>query len=417
METEVSDPDSNIIENIISASKGAEFYLSEDVYDQAGNKLLAKGYKITSDIKDKLISRVLKKPLETSITTDTSLTAADIASDANEIIKKTHFLNSFEVELKVDLYAIKHLELEPLASLLLTVQKNNSQASYEHTLFMMLVARLIAKKLNIDLQKINDLTTACLLHDIGELYCAVPETKNLSLEHWRSIMTHPIVGSSVVRQHMNYDTSISKAILEHHERNDGSGYPNHLIAENLSDIGKIMIISEAFSGMVKRQYDIGNLTSTLKLINHDFPKAELNALIGLLQTLSGDNSQINTNPILDNLVEKLSNLESIIEQLNSIKPENDKLDLFKEYLNLRLKRICQTVYASGLTDCINLGIWDSIKLDEDINRELYVTTNEVEWKMKDLYRDISIRIFRDGLEISDDLLIIIDKINVSESMV
>lgn len=417
METEVSDPDSNIIENIISASKGAEFYLSEDVYDQAGNKLLAKGYKITSDIKDKLISRVLKKPLETSITTDTSLTAADIASDTNEIIKKTHFLNSFEVELKLDLYAIKHLELEPLASLLLTVQKNNSQASYEHTLFMMLVARLIAKKLNIDSQKINHITTACLLHDIGELYCAVPETKNLSLEHWRSIMTHPIVGSSVVRQHMNYDTSISKAILEHHERNDGSGYPNHLIAENLSDIGKIMIISEAFSGMVKRQYDIGNLTSTLKLINHDFPKAELNALIGLLQTLSGDNSQINTNPILDNLVEKLSNLESIIEQLNSIKSENDKLDLFKEYLNLRLKRICQTVYASGLTDCINLGIWDSIKLDEDINRELYVTTNEVEWKMKDLYRDISIRIFRDRLEISDDLLIIIDKINVSESMV
>lgn len=417
METEVSDPDSNIIENIISASKGAEFYLSEDVYDQAGNKLLAKGYKITSDIKDKLISRVLKKPLETSITTDTSLTATDIASDANEIIKKTHFLNSFEVELKLDLYAIKHLELEPLASLLLTVQKNNSQASYEHTLFMMLVARLIAKKLNIDSQKINHITTACLLHDIGELYCAVPETKNLSLEHWRSIMTHPIVGSSVVRQHMNYDTSISKAILEHHERNDGSGYPNHLIAENLSDIGKIMIVAEAFSGMVKRQYDIGNLTSTLKLINHDFPKAELNALIGLLQTLSGDNSQINTNPILDNLVEKLSNLESIIEQLNSIKSENDKLDLFKEYLNLRLKRICQTVYASGLTDCINLGIWDSIKLDEDINRELYVTTNEVEWKMKDLYRDISIRIFRDGLEISDDLLIIIDKINVSESMV
>ena len=229
-------------------------------------------------------------------------------------------------------------------------------------------------------------------------------------------MTHPIVGSSVVRQHMNYDTSISKAILEHHERNDGSGYPNHLIAENLSDIGKIMIVSEAFSGMVKRQYDISNLTSTLKLINHDFPKAELNALIGLLQTLSGNNSQINTNPILDNLVEKLSNLESIIEQLNSIKYENDKLDLFKEYLNLRLKRICQTVYASGLTDCINIGIWDSIKLDEDINRELYVTTNEVEWKMKDLYRDISIRIFRDGLEISDDLLIIIDKINVSESM-
>lgn len=417
METEVSDPDSNIIENIISASKGAEFYLSEDVYDQAGNKLLAKGYKITSDIKDKLISRVLKKPLETSITTDTSLTAADIASDANEIIKKTHFLNSFDVELKLDLYAIKHLELEPLASLLLTVQKNNSQASYEHTLFMMLVARLIAKKLNIDSQKINDLTTACLLHDIGELYCVVPETKNLSLEHWRSIMTHPIVGSSVVRQHMNYDKSISKAILEHHERNDGSGYPNHLIAENLSDIGKIMIVAEAFSGMVKRQYDIGNLTSTLKLINHDFPKAELNALIGLLKTVSGINSQINTNPILDNLVEKLSNLESIIEQLNSIKSENDKLDLFKDYLILRLKRICQTVYASGLTDCINLGIWDSIKLDEEINRELYVTTNEVEWKMKDLYRDISIRIFRDGLEISDDLLIIIDKINVSESTV
>ncbi|OYY49831.1 MAG: hypothetical protein B7X95_03575 [Methylophilaceae bacterium 17-44-8] len=400
----------NIIENIISASEVEEFYLSEDVYDQDGNKLLGQGYKITSSIKDKLINRALKKPLETSVASDTSLTADEIHAEAELLINENSFLQNFNPEVKLDVYALKHITLAPLASLLLTVKKKNSKEAFAHTLFMTIMSRLIAKKLNFDATQLDDLTIASLLHDIGELYCVIPNTKTLSVEQWRSIMSHPIIGSSVVSQHMEYAPSVAKAILEHHERNDGSGYPNHLLANSLSEIGKVLIVAEAFSGMVRRQYDISNLITTLKLVNHDFPSHAFNALIELLSSVRNVEHLKVTNPILERLLGQLKNLEEIIELLKALCVTQPKMKGLSKYLILRLRRICQTIYASGLTDCIDLGMWEQIKLDEDINQELFITINEVEWKMKDVFRDISLRMLQEDIENSDELVRIIQKI-------
>jgi len=414
MTSQTSDTNLNIIENIISASESSEFYLSEDVYDQAGNKLLGKGYKVTPSIKDKLINRVLKKPLETSISSDSLLTAQDIHIEAEGLINNTPFLLSFNAELKLDVSVVKSLALAPLAALLLTVQKNNSKEAFEHTLFVMLIARQIAKRLHYDAKKVDDLTIASLLHDVGELYCVIPNTKNLSLEHWRSIMTHPIIGSSVVRQHMSYSASVYQAILEHHERNDGSGYPNHLSAERCSDIGKVLLVAEAFSGMVRRQYDLSNLITTLKLVNHDFPSLQFNALIDFLSSTRKLENLKATNPILDHLLAQLKNIEEMIDLLKMLQGSHPKLKALATYLILRLSRICQTIYASGLTDCIELGMWEQIKLDEEVNHELFITINEVEWKLKDVFRDVSLRVIKDDIENSDEILKIIQKIKGGE---
>jgi len=415
--TNHDDTSNNIIENIISASEDAEFYLSEDVFDQSGNKLLGKGYKITRKIKDKLISRVLKKPLETSITSIPSLTVDVLYTEANALIKDNPFLQNFNPEIQLDVYAIKELELAPLASLLLTVQRTNRMEAFQHTLFMTLIARLIAKKLNFDSSQIYDLTIACLLHDIGELYCVIPHTQNLSLEQWRSIMTHPIIGSTVVRQHMHYSANVSAAILEHHERNDGSGYPNHISAEEGTDIGKVMIVAEAFSGMARRDYNVRNLFTTLKLVCHDFPSAPYNALVDLLLSVADYENVKESNPILDQLLTQLKNIEEIIEQLKPLKAKNSEHFELSNYLIVRLKKICQIIYVSGLTDCIDLGLWEQIKLDKEINQELFITISEVEWKMKDVLRDISLRIVKDDIRVSDELLAIIQRMKGNDETV
>jgi HD-GYP domain-containing protein (c-di-GMP phosphodiesterase class II) len=405
----------NILENIISASEDSDFYLSEDVYDQAGNKLLGKGYKVTAEIKDKITNRVLKKPLETSISSDASLTAEDIYSDAETLIKQNPFLQSFNPEMQVEAYALKGLEIAPLASLLLTVVKSNNAEAFDHTLFVILIARRVAKKSNYDADQLYDLTIACLLHDIGELYCLIPTAKTLSVEHWRSIMTHPILGSSVVRQHMNYSDNVAKAILEHHERNDGSGYPNHLLAESLSEIGKVLIVAEAFSGMVRRKYDISHLITTLKLAHHDLPSAQLNALIDLLKSKeNGGRGQV-TNSVLDHLSDHLNKLEGCIESLKNLASSNAELKDLSIYLVSRLRRICQTIYASGLTDSLELGMWDHMKLDHEINRELFITINEVEWKIKDVFRDLSLRIMKQDIQNTDELFNVLDMLKGRET--
>jgi HD-GYP domain-containing protein (c-di-GMP phosphodiesterase class II) len=406
----------NILENIISASEGANFYLSEDVYDQSGNKLLGKGYKVTADIKDKITNRILKKPLETSISSDDSLTEEDIYFEAEKLIKKDKFLASFDTDIQIEMNALKDLEIAPLAALLLTVLKNNHDEALDHTLLMTLIARLIAKKLNFEEDQLYNLTIASLLHDVGELYCSIPATTTLSVENWRSIMTHPIIGSSVVRQHMGYSEFVSLAILEHHERNDGSGYPNHSYAENLSKVGKVLIVAEAFSGMVRKNNDITHLITVLKLAHHDLPSVQLNALIDLLKSRNQNNRGETVNPILDQLLVHLNNLERCIESLKTLSFNDAKLKNISTYIIYRLRRICQTIYASGLTDSIEHGMWDQMKLDGHINLELFSTINEVEWKIKDVFRDLSLRILQSEVQDTSALFEVIDKLKQTNTL-
>jgi len=49
-------------------------------------------------------------------------------------------------------------------------------------------------------------------------------------------------------------------------------------------------------------------------------------------------------------------------------------------------------------------MWDHMKLDENINRELFITINEVEWKIKDVFRDLSLRIIKDDIQNAEELM-------------
>jgi len=178
-----------------------------------------------------------------------------------------------------------------------------------------------------------------------------------------------------------------------------------------------MIVAEAFSGMARRDYNARNLFTTLKLVCHDFPSAPYNALVDLLLSVADYENVKESNPILDQLLTQLKNIEEIIEQLKPLKTKNSEHFELSNYLIVRLKKICQIIYVSGLTDCIDLGLWEQIKLDKEINQELFITISEVEWKMKDVLRDISLRIVKDDIRVSDELLAIIQRMKGNDETV
>lgn len=115
----------------------------------------------------------------------------------------------------------------------------------------------IAEKLNLNKDMIQGLKLAARLHDIGKI--AVPagilnKPGSLSDAEFALIKAHPLVGADIVKT-LETDWPISRIIEEHHERLDGSGYPNGLVGDQLLQESKILSVADVVDAiMTHRPY-------------------------------------------------------------------------------------------------------------------------------------------------------------------
>ena len=115
----------------------------------------------------------------------------------------------------------------------------------------------IALQLNWDKNKLIGLYIASLLHDIGKISIPVNilnKKKKLTDSEFEVIKTHPVVGHKLLSE-IEFPWPIDKIILQHHERIDGSGYPNHLSGNEILEEAKIIAVSDTVEAIInKRPY-------------------------------------------------------------------------------------------------------------------------------------------------------------------
>lgn len=116
---------------------------------------------------------------------------------------------------------------------------------------------LIARELGLDETLVNDVRIGSLLHDIGKI--GIPDSillKNgtLNFEEIELMRQHPRTGVNILSEVKLLDP-MRPAILEHHERLDGSGYPAKLTDQQISWMGRIVAVADVFDAMTsKRPY-------------------------------------------------------------------------------------------------------------------------------------------------------------------
>lgn len=120
-----------------------------------------------------------------------------------------------------------------------------------HTTRVAKYSELIAKKMNLNDEKIHKLTKAAILHDIGKIstpdaVLLKPGTLN-DLEY-KMIKEHVTVGYEMLKEIKIYE-DLAQIMLYHHERYDGSGYPKGLKGEEIPLLSSIMSVADAFDAM------------------------------------------------------------------------------------------------------------------------------------------------------------------------
>ncbi len=114
------------------------------------------------------------------------------------------------------------------------------------------ISSLIATRLGLDSNSIQGLHLAATVHDIGKI--AVPSTilnkpGSLSEAEFAIIKTHPLVGAEIL-QTLETDWPISRIVVEHHERLDGSGYPHGICADDILPESKILAVADTIDAIL-----------------------------------------------------------------------------------------------------------------------------------------------------------------------
>ncbi|MFP4456611.1 MAG: HD-GYP domain-containing protein [Clostridia bacterium] len=111
-------------------------------------------------------------------------------------------------------------------------------------------ATKIAEKLGITGDQFERLMYAALFHDIGKIKLSdkiVSGHEKPTAEEWRQIHMHPIYGKEIVERSLL--RNIGEIIAQHHERLDGSGYPNGIKGDDISLEARIISVIDAFDAM------------------------------------------------------------------------------------------------------------------------------------------------------------------------
>ncbi len=124
--------------------------------------------------------------------------------------------------------------------------------TYYHSLNVSMLCMIIGKWLRLEDNHIKNLAQAGLLHDIGKAKIPLEilnKPGKLTESEFAEMKRHSEYGYSLAKKTRGVSPEIAKAILTHHEKEDGSGYPLGLTGDKLNLYSKVITVADIFDAM------------------------------------------------------------------------------------------------------------------------------------------------------------------------
>lgn len=109
----------------------------------------------------------------------------------------------------------------------------------------------LAEFYGLSFDKIQDIKTAAILHDIGKIGIndnILNKAGKLTREEYQEIMRHPVIGAEIISK-VDFLKKISTVVRHHHERHDGKGYPDGIGGDNIPLAASILAIADSYDAM------------------------------------------------------------------------------------------------------------------------------------------------------------------------
>lgn len=235
--------------------------LNEDIYI-SGNLLLPKGAVIKPTYISQLISRgvhslnvcakrsqykeIIKNPVER-----TYLEAYEDIATITDSIKAGQNPSGSQLFTLVEnildmVYSHKN------SVLLLTGLRGKCDYYYAHSLDVCIYSIIAAKALRLSCEDIENLGLGALLHDIGKTRIPdsiIQKQGILTSKEFHIVKKHSEFGFQITGKIFGVNHAVPEIVLQHHERCDGSGYPNRLKGEETCFLSQIVAVADIYDAL------------------------------------------------------------------------------------------------------------------------------------------------------------------------
>lgn len=271
----------------------------EAIYNTQGTKILDQGASIHAGLYNRLMAHQLSRPLEDALTVEGMVDGAAIRKGIEVAMGFEPFYARLAIRpQQVDrlLGILESIPLPEAVALQLTIARDKRPSLYDHALRSAWIMAWLSDDPLRPQFDIGMAAAAGLMHDLGMLHLnpvLMDHKIELTRELRRELYSHPIVSTLLVERHHVYPQEVVRAVMEHHEYLNGSGYPRGLRGRQISPMGQQLALTDLVVAMISGHDDGGELRLSvlLRMNMHRYARPLINRILGVLDPAQDPRSE------------------------------------------------------------------------------------------------------------------------------
>jgi HD-GYP domain-containing protein (c-di-GMP phosphodiesterase class II) len=389
---------SHFTEAVTQLGEQRDVVAATAIFNTQGIKVVDKGVSINKALYQRLMQHKLSAPLEDSVVSADAVNGETLKQTAMSIMEDVPFFGRLAPDPATRKLLLNVIETVPLPEAMafqLTVARDVRPEVYLNLVRTALVSVWLAKSRATLLSRfdLGMAAAAGLLHDIGMLHVdpvLQQGSSRLNREQRRQLYSHPLVSTTLVERHHQYPREVIRAVSEHQEYLDGSGYPRNLVGDAISPLGRLVSLAQVVAAMFAptRNAPEMQLSVLLRMNTHRYDPTMSMQILSLVQPqLDVLSAAIE---LLDDPVQLLGEIDAILARM--------PLDLEKDpAMNPNRRQALATVagHASKLRRSLagvgavpdQLAQLGESANDEAVRTELTLLTREASWQLRTLGRE------------------------------
>ena len=365
---------------------------SQPIFNAQGIKLLEGGVKVDQGLYDRLVSHRLSRPLDECVDAEPSVDAKVLREAALAAMAQWPFFARMAPAgrtREIVLEAIAAVPLPKPIALHLTLAHDRRPALFAHSILMALLCAHLAREGGAALHDVADAAAAGLLHVMGMLHIdstLLDADERLSGERLNPVYVHPLTSSMLIGRFAEYPKQVARAIVEHHERLDGSGYPRGLVGDAISPLGRMLSLAEVVTAMFdgEREQPEQRVSLLLRINPRRYDPTLVPSIHRLLRAAPPPEADAGDPPerSIERLLRLADELGGWRETAEAIGRELDgahaALLLSMNEQNATLQRM---LYEAGVTREQLGALGDDVAEDAAVRVELWALAEELLWQL------------------------------------
>lgn len=135
----------------------------------------------------------------------------------------------------------------------ISVLKTSDEYTFKHSVDVATMSMIVAKKMGMKEADVYNIGVSGLLHDMGKSKIPLEilnKPARLTDEEFAIMKQHSVYGYHILKEKDSFSAQIALAVLQHHEKMNGKGYPMGVTAERISPYAKILSVVDVYDALV-----------------------------------------------------------------------------------------------------------------------------------------------------------------------